>query len=180
MCPENWSYTVSTYPGTLEQAKAYVSSSTSSSRKHVTHAGPCGLCSSLQDLAVYLGNEGTLRDESARCGIRGRFGSTADGIACFRRLGFTGGCAAAWHCNSQQTARRCLHPCLILSLFQRPSNGAPPDCALAKCLECDETVSGPLFLKFAGRTRRNSGILSNIARPCAQIADLVQTNPCGG
>eukprot|EP00924_Labyrinthula_sp_SR-Ha-C_P006837 snap_masked-scaffold_8-processed-gene-2.41-mRNA-1 protein AED:0.04 eAED:0.04 QI:0/-1/0/1/-1/1/1/0/278 len=36
---------------------------------------------------------------------------------------------------------------------------------LNACLQCDECRSGPIFQKVAGRTRRNSGIESSIARP---------------
>ena len=36
---------------------------------------------------------------------------------------------------------------------------------LNKCLQCDEDKSGPIFKWYAGRTRRNSGIHSEIDRP---------------
>ena len=35
---------------------------------------------------------------------------------------------------------------------------------LNPCLNCDELKSGPIFKKFAGRTRRNSGVRSAIKR----------------
>ena len=35
---------------------------------------------------------------------------------------------------------------------------------LNDCLQCDESVNGSTFKKFAGRTRRNSGIKSAIKR----------------
>jgi hypothetical protein len=43
---------------------------------------------------------------------------------------------------------------------------------LNKCLECDEDISGPIFKYESGRTRRNSGIKSEIDRPIDQIYNL--------
>eukprot|EP00127_Corallochytrium_limacisporum_P003287 Clim_evm136s147 gene=Clim_evmTU136s147 len=40
---------------------------------------------------------------------------------------------------------------------------------LNSCLQCDECRSGPIFQKYAGRTRRNSGIASGIDRPTEQV-----------
>ena len=40
------------------------------------------------------------------------------------------------------------------------------------CLQCDEDESGPNFAKFAGRTRRNTGLESAITRPCQMNRDL--------
>lgn len=36
---------------------------------------------------------------------------------------------------------------------------------LNPCLQCDEDKSGTLFKYYSGRTRRNSGIKSEIDRP---------------
>lgn len=36
---------------------------------------------------------------------------------------------------------------------------------LNPCIQCDECASGPMFMKLAGRTRRNTGIASSILRP---------------
>lgn len=58
-----------------------------------------------------------------------------------------------------------------------PSNGPAPDCALNDCLVCNEDVSAPTFDKFAGRTRRRSGLLSTAAFPCGSIPNIVQ-DPC--
>ena len=58
-----------------------------------------------------------------------------------------------------------------------PSNGPAPDCALNDCLACNEEVSAPTFDKFAGRTRRRSGLLSTAAFTCGSIPNIVQ-DPC--
>jgi hypothetical protein len=169
-CPANWSYSVSTYPGTFEEAMADTS-------MYVTHAGACGTCSSLQDLSVYMAEGPNLRDKSANCGIRGKR-SKLDGIACFQDIGFTEGCSIAWYYTTKKNAQNCLPGCAIFSIFNLPPNGPPPQCKLAKCLQCDEAQAEPLFNRYAARSRRNSGLLSDTVRPCSEIVQLEQTNPC--
>jgi len=171
-CPDNWSYTVSTFPGTLAEAQA------DSSSLYVTHGGPCGTCSSLQDLAVYMELGPNLRDRSFACGVFGRLGREA-GIDCFRDIGLTEACATAWYYNTVLTDEFCLGICLTFGLFNLPPNGHPPQCELAECLQCDEDNAGPTFAKYAGRTRRNSGLLTNIVRPCSQLLEIEHPSPCG-
>lgn len=43
---------------------------------------------------------------------------------------------------------------------------------------CDEQMSGPIFQEVASRSRRRSGLLSKIARPCNVILIVNHTNPC--
>lgn len=56
--------------------------------------------------------------------------------------------------------------CLSLTL--------PGSCDLAPCTACDEEASGPIFKKFAGRTRRSSGILADIKRSCSSTENIQQ------
>jgi len=170
-CPDSWSYSLSTYPGTFEEARA-------DSSVYVTHAGRCGTCSSLQDLSVYLDLGLELRDKAADCGIRGRFEGASVGEQCYRDLGFTDACAVVWFYNAKVNSEECLGECLVFTLLGLDSNGPPPECELAGCLECDENAAGPLFLQYAARTRRNSGLLGNIVRPCSQVVELVHEDPC--
>lgn len=60
----------------------------------------------------------------------------------------------------------------------RPNNMPPPTCYLAPCIQCDEDLAGPNFKKFSGRTRRNSGLLSGIARNCSTISPVQPVDPC--
>ncbi len=46
------------------------------------------------------------------------------------------------------------------------------DGTLNSCLQCDEDKSGPVFKFFSGRSRRNSGIKSEIDRPNDQIYNM--------
>ena len=69
--------------------------------------------------------------------------------------------------------------CFNVTFIQMlPNNGDPPQCALNECIHCDEDRSGPVFAAVAGRTRRASGLLSFILRPCAQLTILDHTDPC--
>ncbi len=43
-----------------------------------------------------------------------------------------------------------------------PNNGPAPACTLNDCLQCDEDLAGPLFSSIGGRTRRRSGLLSEV------------------
>lgn len=169
-CTANSKYTTYTYPGSFDEAKA-------NSSLHVTHEGACGTCSSLQDLSVYMELGADLSDRAGDCGIRGR-SSAADGIQCFEEIGFTLACSMTWYYNTKLVAKECLQYCAFYQVLNRPPNGPPPLCELALCLECDETKAGPTFSRVAGRNRRNSGLQSNIVRPCSSVVDLTHANPC--
>ncbi|MCA9508082.1 MAG: hypothetical protein KC505_06665 [Myxococcales bacterium] len=134
---------------------------------YLTHLGKCGTCSSLQDLASYM----TLKDmttPSRRCAFLSF--SEVLGVDCFLNFGFSLPCAKTWYYNSKNTAKKCLGVCLR-SLFKSEnynlSNGK-----LNPCLECDEKISGPIFKEIAGRTRRNSGLVSAIGRSPWEIAKI--------
>ena len=60
------------------------------------------------------------------------------------------------------------------TMTHQPYNDDNNYCKLNDCLQCDEDHSGPIFQLIAGRTRRNSGLLSAIARPCKSIANITQ------
>ncbi len=75
------------------------------------------------------------------------------------------------------TCRAC-PSCVAHTIQNRPNNLPPPTCYLAPCIQCDEDLAGPNFLKFSGRTRRNSGLLSGIARNCSTISPVQPVDPC--
>ena len=130
----------------------------------VTHAGGCGTCSDLRDLAVYL-RRPDLTTPVRRCALLGAVKPLA--MACLRNLGFTPPCAETWYFNARNTGRRCLAVCLRSWAAGQASNRA--DGSLNPCLACDEAVSGPVFKRAAGRTRRNSGIASSIGRGAGEV-----------
>lgn len=69
-----------------------------------------------------------------------------------------------WAFNVNNTRRQCLWVCLW---WKEVKDASPnmPDGSLNPCIQCDEDNSGPIFKYYSGRTRRNSGIISEIKRP---------------
>ena len=130
--------------------------------------GVCGLCSSLEDLAVYL-EQPDLTDPVRACGLMFPRGPAEDHLACLRALGFTEPCAQIWYFNTVHTRERCLAPCV--AALDEPYH--LPDGSLNECILCDEVQSGPVFKAVAGRTRRNSGVASALCRPCREVRPLV-------
>lgn len=91
-------------------------------------------------------------------------------------LGLSFECAKIWNYDGIYDGKACATSCL--GELTAPNNGPPPACALNPCLQCDEDLAGPIFTAFAGRTRRRSGLLSEIVRPCESIAKNLHHNPC--
>jgi hypothetical protein len=130
----------------------------------MTHAGACGVCSSLQDLAVYLANP-DLGEPVRQCALLFLTQGDQAALACIAGLGFTAPCAQIWAFNSYHTRAECLGVCL--AALDSPYH--LPDGSLNACLACDEEQSGPVFKAVAGRIRRNSGIPVAICRPPEEI-----------
>ena len=136
----------------------------------VTHAGACGACSTTQDLAAYLKSP-DLTTEGSYCAKQSILDFNR-GKSCYMNLGMTDSCANIWVYNSLNTAEKCLPRCATTKTD--PNNGPPPECTLNDCLQCDEDVRGPNFKKYAARTRRRSGLLSAIVRPCDALVPISQ------
>ena len=130
----------------------------------VTHSGACGLCSSLQDLSVYIAR-GDLTDPVRRCGISGITHGHEGTVRCIQELGFTLPCAQIWAYNTTHTREACGSVCF--ALLGEPYHSA--DGAPNACIQCDEDQSGPVFKAVAGRTRRNSGLPTALCRPCQDV-----------
>jgi len=137
----------------------------------LTHHDACGLCSTLQDFAVYAENR-DLGTPVRQCGLL-NFSKPLDSlIACIEGLGFSHPCAQIWAYNTRNTQAHCLQYCLDMSM---PYNN--PDGTLNPCLECDEVNSGPVFKSIAGRTRRNTGLASSICRFCEEVQAVAHDYP---
>ncbi|MEC9073199.1 MAG: hypothetical protein VX938_12485 [Myxococcota bacterium] len=156
-------YTLETYPSVGSAAEAGAV---------VTHAGGCGLCSSLQNLVVYMGQP-DLTDPVRECGIQGLLGSAEANIACLQDIGFDGPCAEIWYFNTNHTRDKCLDLCM--AALESPHH--TEDGSLNPCIQCDEDLSGPVFKAVAGRTRRNSGLPSALCRPCDTVYPLTHDYP---
>lgn len=134
---------------------------------HVTHTGPCGLCSSLQDFRVYA-TQTDLTDPVRSCGFMGISSGMEANINCLEEIGFSPNCALIWYYNTLNTRTECLDECL--AHLNSPYVDALGQ--LNPCLQCDEVKSGPVFKQSSGRTRRNSAIPSAICRPCSSVSTL--------
>ncbi len=130
----------------------------------VTHGGACGACSSLADLGVYAGIP-DLTGPVRQCALLGIGGSLEPVEGCLRDLGFTDVCAQVWAFNARHTQDQCFDTCI--ALLSEPYH--TEDGALNACLQCDEDESGPVFKRYAGRTRRNSGLATALCRPCDTV-----------
>lgn len=136
----------------------------------LTHYGPCGLCSTLQDLAMYLGYL-DLGSPVRQCAVRNFISPFESLVTCIEDLGFSGPCAQIWAYNARNTQKNCLEFCLTDTTYNLM------DGSLGPCLDCDERVSGLVFKSMAGRTRRNSGIASAICRPCTDVKQVEHDYP---
>ena len=134
----------------------------------VSHTGACGLCSTAQDLAVYMAIP-DMTSAGKKCATKGLIHESW-GKKCYEELGYTTPCASIWNYDGIYDGKKCFGVC-IKELFS-DLNGPPPMCELNECLKCDEVEAGPLFKAFAGRTRRRSGIASAIARGCDEFAHI--------
>ena len=134
----------------------------------VTHTGACGLCSTAKDLATYMSIP-DMTHAGKICAMKGIV-SSRWGKKCYMKLGFTAPCSEIWNYDGQQTRKKCMTTCI--GHLDSPNNGPEPACKLNSCLQCDEDEAGPIFKKFAARTRRRSGILSAITRGCDDFANI--------
>ena len=209
-CPRKFQYTLQTYPS-YESAK--------NNGAIITHVGSCGVCSTIQDLIVYM-QYTDLTIDGEYCAKQGLI-SFDTAVDCYKELGLSHDCAYMWAANSANTAEHCFSECATSNVLVSTSesikellfddtdeedeggdgdgteggngdnngnyymnkitnskyNGPAPKCELNDCLQCDEDKSGPIFQHFAGRTRRRSGLLSAIVRPCKSLEVSSSINP---
>jgi hypothetical protein len=170
VCPSDWSYALRTYRGSYKAAL--------NEGLFVTHAGACGACSSLQDLAVYLEQGPDFDSETGQCGRLALTGDEQASLDCFTDLGFTNSCASLWLAKLTNSRRECAGVCAVFLVSGDPPNSDYPECTLAECLECDHTFSATVFESFGGRNSQNSGLLSQIVRPCSNHLSLTHIDPC--
>lgn len=139
----------------------------------VTHKGSCGLCSTTQDLALYLTQDFTTAGKI--CATKGIFNEDA-GLQCYIDLGLSRECAKIWNYDGIYDGKMCGATCM--GDITASNNGPPPTCELNDCLQCDEVSAGPVFSSYGGRTRRRSGLQSEIIRNCSSVARIFTHDPC--
>ena len=139
----------------------------------VTHVGPCGVCSTTQDLAALLSNV-DMTTASENCEVKSAAGQSK-GRQCFEGLGLSSSCANMWAHAARQNERHCAVKCVVSDLRDIAYQGGAPTCSLNACLRCNADHSQGTFEKFAGRTSQSSGVLSSIAQPCSDLAHITQS-----
>lgn len=130
----------------------------------LTHFNPCGVCSTLQDLAVYA-EQNDIGKPMQKCGVDNFGRPVADLVACVERMGMTKPCAQAWAYNSRFTQEKCIDVCFA----QLDAPHHQRDGKLNTCLACEQRLSGPTFKVVAGRTRRNTGLAASVCLPCSDV-----------
>lgn len=140
----------------------------------VTHDKGCGACSTLQDLSIYLGMA-DLTAPVRTC--TKKFGLVPVRDCLEQSVKLTPLCSEAWAYDGSNTKLFCTLTCIedyglenIIIGRYPPDN--MPDGSLHPCIECDEDKSGAGFKYGAGRTRRNSGIVSSIKRDPGEISHI--------
>ncbi|MYD46587.1 MAG: hypothetical protein F4W92_09555 [Gammaproteobacteria bacterium] len=161
------------------QLRTFVSRNDAHSAGYVvTHSSHCGTCSSLKNLASYLEN----RDLTSAARSCGRKRNAKKIKTCLmNEVGFDEPCAETWTYNILHTTDHCKSICIKYYGFWNVLRGnmdkphTDEQGKLNPCLQCDENTSGPGFQYVAGRTRRNSGVISAIHRHPEEIYSLDHT-----
>lgn len=141
----------------------------------VTHQHQCGACSGLHDLAIYLETEDMVTPSrvcARKLGLRNK-------KDCFiEKIGFSEKCAELWAYNAWNTAITCSRTCLkdygLANIIRNrfPDDHLDDEGQIRPCILCDEVKSVPAYNYGAGRTRRNSGIISELPRDEDEIYSI--------
>ena len=140
---------------------------------YITHTGPCGVCSSLQDLAAML-QYNKLIVSSSQCFLSllpNGFSDISMGVACYEDLGFTTSCAETLiQYQRAINSRNCGVNCAAFAL---DGDQGQPSCSDASgCAACASSLTRRLEL-VAGRTFARSGYPSGSAVACSQISSMI-------
>ena len=148
----------------------------------VMHCGPCGECSTLQDVGVYYDTRNTITSTATKCAWAYLLGGRRVLDWCLRKLiPFTEGCHRCWYENVICTCTECLGTCMKYRLprllsFSADAGEEVLSLETDPCLACDEQKCGPAFGTCAGANRRRAGITSDIARDRGEICSEVDYN----
>jgi hypothetical protein len=147
----------------------------------VVNCGPCGACSTTQDVGTYRNMSATLTKAATKCGILYLFGGERLARPCMRTLTtLSDGCAECWLANMGCTVTHCFKECVVK--WQLPTNsennpgasdGSESHAALNGCLLCDEKHCSPNFIRGCGANRRCGGAATDIGRPRESICPSV-------
>lgn len=138
---------------------------------YVTHYDACGLCSTLEDMALYV-EDLDIGKAVRECGIKNLATPFRDLLSCLEDLGFSKPCAQIWAYNVRNTQDKCFQVCITDNGKYHNEDGT-----LTPCLACDEKNSVPVWRATGGRSRRNMGVANNICRFCDEVRPLQHDYP---
>jgi len=96
----------------LTKADAERRNSTTGGLVYMTHAFPCGVCSMLDQLAVYMEHK-DLTSPVRKCGIQSFLWDGKErNLNCLEALGFRDSCKYIWYYNTQESKNLCHLPCI--------------------------------------------------------------------
>jgi hypothetical protein len=136
---------------------------------YVTHTGPCGACSSLQDLAAMISTDELPMRGNDCYWSSGGLANIDTARTCYENLGFTPNCARILASYQDRINRRCASICAAFALGQGQSSPACEQSSV--CYPCVNVIESRLRL-VAGRLDVNSGYPSWSASQCTEIAPL--------
>lgn len=128
----------------------------------VMNCGPCGACSTINDVELYWKTKNNLTQETRKCAFFALFDSQMARDCLKEKVPFTDDCMDCWIENIKCTTANCALTCLWSWIIDEPY--VDEDGNLNKCLQCDEDTCGPNFKKCAGANRRRACIKSDIMR----------------
>jgi hypothetical protein len=167
-----------------------------------THEGSCGVCSSAQDYVALMNPNMKPEHEFCAREMTAALSDPAllpdlmpDFIECHKGMGFSDGCAELWASQwfaatleamtafsdptytGPASCTRCAEVCFG-SNFTDELCFTPFDettCEQGPCSQCEAEVIQPTFARFAGRTRRSSGIVGVDTKYfCSETVDIAQ------
>lgn len=144
----------------------------------VAHCGSCGQCSNLHDIDIQAATTETLTADSTKCAFLIFTGGLGAVHQCMQeRVGFTPACEDCWVEDIECNVKHCKFTCIKSKyLFRDITDNNEEDGELNDCLECDEKMCGPQFLKCSGSNRRRLGIHSDIDRDAHEECNVVDVD----
>lgn len=175
-----WVYNTSevcTYPHAGAERNFPNASEAHAAGQFVEHCGQCGKCSNEHDIAIYNTTAESLTNAATKCAFWSFVGKERVRSCLLNKVGFTSDCNDCWVDNVMCDRYSCQWICLLSILSGQRKNEPGPEGTLNPCLECDEKLCGPAFIKCAGANRRRSGISSDIGRLDDQVCTTVDYIP---
>ena len=143
----------------------------------VLHCGPCGYCSTWNDLELQWTTRHTLAEQSQECGRKTMFGGVDDLSQCLSTdIGFTHNCATCWAEDINCSKKYCIFIYLQSLMTNELGNFevGPTTITSATCEEANCEAGNPGdFVECSGANRRRMDIKSAIARPDDQQCSIV-------